>query len=110
MDELLKHCRYYQGGDKPLSDDSHIRAFWSIEKSYVMNDGKLLQDEEYLYNKLHGKSYSGIAKNLLLYLFCYYLNGVYDIENSLDGFNELIDKYYLEIPSDIFPKDEIPYK
>ncbi len=61
-DELLKHCRYYNGEAKCPFDDGDMAWFWDMERVYVRNNG---EGEYYL--ALGGRIYPKIQWNVRIY-------------------------------------------
>lgn len=54
-EDLIKHCRYYRGGENPNTNEN-MAWFWDMERVYVNSEGKFKGEEEY-YKKINGKEY-----------------------------------------------------
>ncbi len=103
--DLIKHCRYYRGGNSPNSDNN-MAWFWDMERMYVESGGVFKGESDY-YKQINGKIYKGIPYTLLMIMFTSWAKTAYNIKGTIDNFYKLVDEY-LFIPNDHFPEEEIP--
>lgn len=102
----LYQCRYFANQEKNPYSNGLLEWFWDMERTYVYGNGMSPDMDEY-YKNIGGKDFSGIPHELLIIMFTSWGKNAYDKKESLPLFYNHIDTY-LDIPSDVIPKDEIP--
>ena len=107
-EDLIAQCRYYRGEDECPYNEEKLHWFWDMERVWVGTGGDFV-GETPTYKTYGGRKYPGIPFTLLMVMFTSWGKYAYDFKTTMNQFYELVD-YYLEIPSDYFPKDEIPGK
>lgn len=105
-EELIKQCRYYKGEKQCPFNDNHMEWFWDMERVWVDNNGKFVGEGGY-YETIGGKHYPGIPISLLYVMFTSWGKTSFDITKEISSFYDIVEEY-LDIPSDVIPKDKIP--
>lgn len=92
--DLIKHCKFYRGEDVCPIDDlsSPMHWFWDMERVYVRNNGELFPMHED-YEMCGGKKYDDLHYPILIVMFTSWGKFTYCIEDAMDNFYELMEKY-----------------